>query len=364
MKRQNVALYNPYLDVLGGGELHILSILKVLDDADFQITIFWDENLERQITDKFKLTFKNRLVFIPNIFRSKSSQFERLKTLSKFDYFFYVTDGSYFFSSAVHNFIFSMVPDKRLYQMNLLNNLKTKSYKFISNSNFTAGWLDKWGIKSTVIYPYLNEDLLLPNSRETKKDDIILSVGRFFPHGHRKNHFEIIRMFKEYKKRNPRLNHFKLILAGGVKPEDQPYFEEIKRKASDDPSVILMPNIAYQKLFGLYQKSAFYWHLTGYQVDENLHPELVEHLGIAPLEAMAMGCLTFCVEAGGVKEIVVSGKNGFLFKDQEELFKMMNHVLDDKKLQTDIRNAAHLFVKESFNYMTFSKRVRQVVLNL
>ena len=248
--------------------------------------------------------------------------------------------------------------------MNLLNNLKTKSYKFISNSNFTAGWLDKWGIKSTVIYPYLNEDLLLPNSRETKKDDIILSVGRFFPHGHRKNHFEIIRMFKEYKKRNPRLNHFKLILAGGVKPEDQPYFEEIKRKASDDPSVILMPNIAYQKLFGLYQKSAFYWHLTGYQVDENLHPELVEHLGIAPLEAMAMGCLTFCVEAGGVKEIVVSGKNGFLFKDQEELFKMMNQVLDDKKLQTNIRNAAHLFVKESFNYMTFSKRVRQVVLNL
>ncbi len=40
MKRKKAALYDPFLDVMGGGEKHILSILKVLEEKGFEIHIF------------------------------------------------------------------------------------------------------------------------------------------------------------------------------------------------------------------------------------------------------------------------------------------------------------------------------------
>src|SRR3989344_4250284 len=124
-----VALFDPFLDTLGGGEKHILSILKVLDEAGFAINIFWDNNLQKQIQDRFQFEFKNKLNFLPNIF-IKQNHFGKLITIKQFDFFFYVTDGSYFFSSAKKNFVFSMVPDIKLYRMNFLNRLKLMNYKF------------------------------------------------------------------------------------------------------------------------------------------------------------------------------------------------------------------------------------------
>ena len=44
-KIKRVALYNPYLDTLGGGEKHILSILDVFAEQGYEINIFWDKNL-------------------------------------------------------------------------------------------------------------------------------------------------------------------------------------------------------------------------------------------------------------------------------------------------------------------------------
>ena len=99
LAKRRIALYNPYLDTLGGGEKHILSILKVLEDEGCEISIFWDKNLQNEIQNRFALQFKNKLIFLPNIFKTKDT-LRTLKTLQTFDYFFYVTDGSYFFSPA------------------------------------------------------------------------------------------------------------------------------------------------------------------------------------------------------------------------------------------------------------------------
>src|SRR3989344_1839839 len=150
---KKAALYDPYLDTLGGGEKHILSILKILNDEGYEICIFWNKNLLPQIERRFGLEFNDELEFLPNIF-TKENLVSKLTTLNNFDIFFYVTDGSYFFSSAKKNFVFCMVPNKNLYQMSLLNKLKTFNYQFITNSIFTKKWLNKWGVQSDVIYPY------------------------------------------------------------------------------------------------------------------------------------------------------------------------------------------------------------------
>ena len=121
-------------------------------------------------------------------------------------------------------------------------------------------------------------------------------------------------------------------------------------------------NLPYPELLKLYKKSLIYIHMTGYGVDENKNPEKVEHLGIASLEAMASGCLTFCFNAGGPKEVIKDNKSGFLFNSQNELIKKLNSVLPNTNLQNQIKIRAKQFVLNNFSYEKFRNRVKDVIL--
>lgn len=360
-----VALYDPYLDTLGGGEKHILSILKALNENDYEINLFWDKNLTKAIEQKFSLQCLKTSKWLPNIFSKHTGLKDTLKTLQTlrtFDYFFYVTDGSYFFSSAKKNFVFCMVPQKNLYQMNLINRIKTLNFRFITNSFFTKKWLEKWGIKNKVVYPYINEKFIKINP--LKKENVILSVGRFFPHLHSKQHKVIIETFKKLRRSSPNFKSFRLILAGSLKDEDKEYFNDLKKLTTDDPSITFKPNLDFDKLYELYKLSRFFWHFTGFGVDEEKHPEMVEHLGITPLEAMAAGCITFCYNAGGPKEIIKDGETGFLFNNEEELIQKTLFVLNNDTLQQNIIFSAKKFIKENFSYSIFKERVKKIILEL
>ncbi|MEK7634210.1 MAG: glycosyltransferase [Patescibacteria group bacterium] len=345
-KNLKVGLYNPFLDTLGGGEKHILSIMDVLSKQGAEITVFWDKNLKQEIKNRFSLQLINQLKWVNK---------KNLKNLWPYDYFFYVTDGSYFFSSAKKNFVFCMVPDKKLYNLNLLNRLKLWNYKFISNSPFTTKWLTKWGINPITIPPYIDDRLFVNN--RNKKEKIILSVGRFFSHLHSKNQAEIIKTFKKLKNQSQEFKDYKLILAGGLKKEDQSYFNQLKQIANNDSSIIFKPNLSLYELYKLYELSAFFWHFTGLGIDEERHPEMVEHFGIAPLEAMASGCLTFCYSAGGPKELIKDNENGFLFSTVDELINKIIKVDSNEALKEKVIKNGKQFVKENFLYQIFRSQV-------
>ena len=369
-KNLKATLYDPYLDTLGGGEKHILSILKVLEDEGYEINIFWKQSLQSQIENRFRLQFVNRLKFLPNIFnplfnpegsRNPQGFIKKFIALKDFDIFFYVTDGSYFFSSAKKNFVFCMVPDKKLYKLNLFNQLKTFNYRYIANSSFSQSWLRRWGIKSEVLYPFLNKEFIDLKVEGLKKENVILSIGRFYSHLHSKKQSVLINLFKKLKQANPMFKDFKLIIAGGLKEEDKHYFNKLQSMIKNHPDIMLKTNLSYDQLLEFYRKSLIYIHLTGYDVDQDKNPEQVEHLGIAPLEAMTSGCLTFAYNAGGPKEIIKNGKNGFLFNNQEELIKKILFLLLNPTLQTKIKREAKKFVQANFNYQVFKKRVLNVI---
>lgn len=357
MKSKKAALYNPYLNTLGGGEKHILSILKALEDEGFSIDIFWNEELSTQIEKRFDLKFNN-LNFIPNIFKDGSSVLKKLAILGRYEKFFYVTDGSYFFSTAKKNYVFAMVPKKESFDQGFLNKLKLTNWNFITNSGFTQSFLSKWGIKSQVIYPFLDEKFLDNQSETVNKEKIILTVGRFFDHLHTKNHNLAIEV---YKRNNLKLKGFKLILAGGLIQEDQDYFNKLKKLAGGDRDIIFKTNLSFHELLELYNKSLIYWHFAGFGVDEQKNPELVEHFGITPLEAMARGCLTFVYDAGGPREIVKDNQNGFIFKNEEVLMVKTLDIVKNNKLQEKIRASAQEFIEENFSYRVFQEKVRQVL---
>lgn len=360
MKKRNVALYDPYLDIMGGGEKHILSILQAVQDETHEIKVFWDKDLNKSIKNILNIRFEPEIKFVPNIFGLPF--IKKLAALAPYDMLFYVTDGSYFFSPARKNFIFCMVPDKNLYSGGTVNKLKTLNAKFISNSKFTQNCLSRWGIKSEVIYPYIDQEYIDFDLNSVKKEKMILSVGRFFKHLHTKKHDVIINAFKKIKKETNLLKNFKLVLAGGLKDEDRDYFDEIKNMVKDDDSIILKTNISHNELQDLYRKSFVYWHFTGFGVDENKNPEMVEHLGITPLEAMANGCLTFCYNAGGPKEIITDSVTGFLFNNLEELKIKMTTAIENEKLAESIRTQAKKYVRENFSYSKFKNTVNKLIV--
>ncbi|MFA6017238.1 MAG: glycosyltransferase family 4 protein [Patescibacteria group bacterium] len=347
-KLNRVGLYDPYLDTLGGGEKYVLSIMDVFADLGYEINIIWDKDIRREIKERFALRC---------IDTSKFINIKNLKNLSSFEYFFYVTDGSYFFSGAKKNFVYAMIPDKKLYSLTLINRLKLINYKFITHSLFTQKWLKKFNIDSVIIMPYLDDKLICQNTNFNKKEKIILSVGRFFSHLHSKRQDLIIRAFKNLKNKSKEFIEYKLILAGGLMKEDQKYFSSLKKLADNDSSIIFKPNIELSELYKLYGLSTYYWHFAGLGVDEEKNPELVEHFGITPLEAMASGCLTYCYSAGGPKELIIDGKNGFLFTDTDKLIDKMIKVNSSESLKKRIMNNGKLFVKENFSYQVFREKV-------
>lgn len=351
------ALYNPYLDVLGGGEKHILSILKIFFDQGIKITLFFDQNLEKKIRERFNLDFLSKINWQPNI--KNLSFWQKINLLKKYDYFFYVTDGSYFISPAKKNFIFAMVPDKKLYRLNLINRLKLFNYRFISNSSFTSLWLKKWGIKSITIPTYIDDLFFKLNIN--KKEPIILMVGRFYKQLHSKKQDLAIKLFKKIKQKYLLFKKFKLILVGGLKEDDKDYFNFLIKIIGNNSDILVKPNITFNELIDLYQRSKYFWHFTGFEVDQEKDPEKVEHLGITPLEAAAAGCLVFCHNSGGPKLIFHNKIDGFLFEKEEEIINNMINLEKNPWQTKKIIDRARKMVKENFSYQTFKMRVEKLI---
>ncbi|MCS6956668.1 MAG: glycosyltransferase [Patescibacteria group bacterium] len=357
LKNKKVALYNPFIETLGGGEKHIFLILDVFFKNGAEINVFWDKNISKELENRFPLALFKKIKWLPK--KLISSSLNALKTLKNFDYFFYMTDGSYFFSNAKKNFVFAMVPDKKLYNLNFLNRLKLWNYQFISNSPYTAKWLKNWGINSKIITPYIEESFFAEEN--IKKEKIILSVARFFPHLHSKNQEKIIKTFLKLKNISSFFKDYKLILVGGLKTEDENYFQNLKSLAKNDSSIIFKPNISFDELKKLYKISDYFWHFTGLGVNEKKYPEQVEHFGIAPLEAMASGCFVFCHNSGGPQIIFENKEKDFLFNDEDELIKKMIYFEKNQSLKNEIINENKRFIKNNFNYKKFFNKVLTII---
>lgn len=356
MKRKKLALYNPYLDVLGGGEKHLLSIAKIYDDLGYEVCIFWDDmKIGEKIEERFNIKFYN-LKILPNIFTHK--RLANFFNLLGYDTLLTISDGSYFFHPVKHHYLLAMIPLPLLYPHTFLDKLKTKYTTFLSNSKFTANVLADNHIKTKVVYPYIDIDFFSHN----KKDCTILSVGRFFKQPYAKNtlhdkkHEEIINAFIRLKSYSKKFEKYSLILAGGAKDEDLKYVNSLKEIIKNRNDIILHTNPTYETLKDYYKRSKFYFHFTGYGINEKLHPEQVEHFGITPLEAMASACITCCYNAGGPKEYINDMKNGILFTTIDELINKLSSIENETTLINEAQKTA-----ETFNYDHFYKRALTIL---
>jgi len=223
--------------------------------------------------------------------------------------------------------------------------------KIITISKYSRKWIKKlWGRESTILFPPVDVD----SFKAGKKEKIILSVGRFFPEHHNKKQLELVRIFNELFEQYPgRMRDYTLYLAGGVgsRADHLKYVEKVIAAGKNYP-VKVITNIEWLQLVKIFARSHIFWHASGMDEDEKVHPEKFEHFGITTVEAMAAGCIPVVINKGGQKEIIKNGHNGFLFDSWKELkditIKIINGEVNADEIRKNAAESCRRFSNSNF----------------
>ena len=353
-KLPKVGLYSPYLKMRGGGERYLLSIARVLSDK-YDVYLFGSRKNFYKALAVFNISL-NKVSFLEEDIFQKKNLFKKYTELFPFDMFFYMTDGSLFFSPVGRNFLI-IQSAAHIPPLSILNKIKLRQWKILCYSNFMQKIIsERLDCRSSVLPPSINFTLL--NKKTVEKKNIILTVGRFFPYPHNKKQDFLIEVFKKYYKKC--FSGWRLVIAGGLTEEGGKNIINLLKEKSQGYPVDIWVNIPYSDLVDLYKEAKIYWHATGYGEDLEKFPERAEHFGITTLEAMSAGALPVVFAAGGQSEIVGDGQTGYLWKTEEELIEKTKKIIDSPILFATIINT---IVKKAEEYSDekFYEKLEKVI---
>lgn len=341
---KKAAIYNPYLDTLGGGERYTMSFAEVLAKNGYTVDVEWkDTEIKYKLENRFGRDFKD-INFIPDIKKGEG-----------YDLCFWVSDGSIPMMHARHNILHFQVPFHNVNGKSLMNKMKMfRINQIVCNSEFTKSVIDKeFGTNSKVIYPPVDVDSFKPK----RKENIILYVGRFSRALQSKGQEHLITAFK--KMFDMGVKDWKLVLAGGNEVGADIFIQELRSQSVGYPiEVIESPD--FKTLRDLYGKSKIFWSASGYGKNENENPEMMEHFGITVVEAMSSSAVPVVFNGGGHKEIIDEGVNGFLWNIPDELIDKTMEIIQNKNMYQLGQKAVAKSI--SFSFSNFEKGVGSYIL--
>lgn len=351
---KKIGIYDPYLDDCGGGEKYMISIASFLSEK-YDVCVFWDNPADLDaVATRFSLDV-SKITVVPNIFSSHASTLTRLKKTKQYDSIIFLSDGSIpLVSSKLYLHI-----QRPLQHVSLgfINKIKLKRVsRVFCNSEYTKKYIDKTlRVTCQVIYPPVE---LHP--KKIKKENVILHVGRFrvmdktVGAGDYKKQHVMISTFKKMVDQG--LSKWKMIMAVSVNENDSIAFEKLKESIKDYP-IEFHVNKSNKDLWDLYSRAKIYWHASGYGEDLEKNPELAEHFGISTVEAMGAGAVPVVINAGGQKEIVTDGINGFFWNTIPELIEVtliLINSTDELSLQSEhAKKRAKFFSVDNFKKQVF-----------
>lgn len=353
-----IAIYSPYLDTAGGGEKYILTVAECLSKEN-ELDVLLDDHLLEIGIDTVKLKIEklhgldlSSVNFVKAPIGKGGNFLDRLFFLRKYDWLFFLTDGSIFWSSAKNSAVHFQVPFSNA-PSGVWGRMKQMSWDIaVYNSDFTKSIVEKsWRIKGRVIYPPVSVKKLVSLTKKKQ----ILSVGRFFGFLKDKKHEFLIDSFKKIVDKN-NLKDWSLHLVGGAGEGDMEYVEQLKKQAVGY-EVYFYPNAQIEQVGKLYGESAIYWHAAGFGEED---PKKFEHFGIVVVEAMAAGCIPVVINKGGLREIVDNQINGFLWNDSEELERFTLEVIKNPKKVDEMKKLGQEKAQE-FSKDRFIKSIKELV---
>ena len=336
------AIVNPYWDTLGGGERYAAGVVEVFLKAGYGVDLEWKDS---KIIEKLEERFGRKLGDVRVVGDTKRGD--------GYEVCFWVSDGSVPLMRSRTNLLHFQVPFKGVKGRTIINRMKFMRIKrVICNSEFTKAVVDReYGVKSVVVYPPVDVERFRP---KRKKENIVLSVGRFSQLKQAKRQDVLIEVFKKME-----LTGWKLVLAGGGEVGSGDYVGRL-REMSSGFNVEIMESPGFGVVKDLYGRAKIFWSASGYGVDEVKEPEKAEHFGIAIVEAMAAGAVPVVYGAGGHREIVTQDGGGFLWKRKGQLARYTSKLADDKALLMKMAKQARE-TSGKFGYESFEKRLLKLL---
>lgn len=382
---KKVLFINPYIPTLGGGEKHMAYMCQFIENyynLDVKIDILVHDyndikiddtnyitvdDINKQFGMKLQCTHIRKLKLKParNFFERRRNRLIITNITKEYDLMVNFKFMSNEVGKAKVNLYGCMFPVERLAKSRALWKkpyamIRDKQFYdsydcFIANSQYTFKWIEKYwkkDSKNCVIYPpVFSKNDIEGRYDESKKQNIILSVGRFFVGGHCKKQVDMVKFFINNKDKFKKYEYH-LVGACSNDSRDLAYLNKIKRLASTVDNVFVHENYPFDKLIDLYTKAKIFWHGTGFASDDERQPQNMEHFGITTVEAMSYGAVPVVIRKGGQTETVKEGVNGYLWENEKEcVTKTMKIVQDDnlrKKLALESAKMANDYSIETF----------------
>jgi glycosyltransferase involved in cell wall biosynthesis len=370
-----VGIYAPALRALGGGEKYICELAIALScDHDVEFVNF--EPLNRaQLEKRFGFDLGGVRVRVLRLPARLSKSLRPMSHLSlsraSRAYDIFITDEAHWWSfpakAATNIALLQIAPTqsermrpthvpfaKKVYDASLA------SYDvLLANSQFVRRWVERvYAREAVVLYPPCGATL----TERPAKDNVILSVGRFFAgEGPNKKQLEMIKGFKRLYDSTPEAARWTYHLVGGVASDHAhvQYLEACRAEAAGYP-IIIHPNAPATVIEDLYARASLFWHATGFDVEEELHPDRIESFGIVTVEAMATGCVPLVVNKGGQPEIVRNGVEGILWDTLEELLAGTATLMTDSALRA-AWSAASMERSKKFSTRRFKEQAAHLL---
>jgi glycosyltransferase involved in cell wall biosynthesis len=349
----NVSIYNASWETMGGGEKYLCALADVVSrDPVYSVTLlvdrpdvtaeklrkFFDLGLERVTLQHVDAHTRDPLLSAADIAILQTNWKPLRSSARRTVYILHVPYGPLGPGAIAGRILHGELKEsiKDVVRSRLLREARHASASVV-NSLFARGALLRHhGIEATCIQPAIDDFL-----RPIAKEKIILSVGRFFRGLYNDKRYDVmIDAFRKLTARQP--DHgWEYWVAGscGNDASSQRHLARLREAARGLP-VVFHVNPPYVFLTECYNRAAIFWHAAGFEVDQDRHPERMEHFGMTTVEAMTARCIPVVYDGGGQREIVANGKSGFFWKTKEQLVATTLSVMNDSALSPRIADGA------------------------
>jgi glycosyltransferase involved in cell wall biosynthesis len=363
-----IGFYDPYLEILGGGEKYLLTILEeAVRQGTHDVLLLSPERPDVEAWRRLNISVA------PGSFRwRRAGQLAVSAHTVGLDLFVALHNFLPPVSAARRSVAIVQFPSRTVSAARpplgagpralvewLGERVRIRSYDtWVCYSRFVQGYMrERLGVPEPVaIAPPVDLDRRPPG----QKGPSVIAVGRFFASSdaNNKKHAVLIDAFRRLHERDGAAG-WTLHMVGGAHSDrgTAEYLEGLRARAEGLP-VAFHPNAESATLLGLYREASLFWHAAGF--GETL-PERLEHFGITTVEAMTHGCVPVVHGVGGQAEIVEDGRTGLLWGSVDELVERSAALMADPAsiaaLGAAARAAARRYGKDRF-----LESVRDVVL--
>lgn len=362
-----VAFYDPYLDVLGGGEKYLLTILEeVARGAGGPVLVLSPGRPEPEQWRRLNLEIDAR-----RLRWRRASQLSAMPLSAGADLLVTLTNHFPPLSLARRSAVIVQYPFASVHGEHgergvhgavrwFERTRRLRSYDSVLcySEHVAAAIRERLNIDDPIV---IAPPVDLPDHAPTApKDHLVLAVGRFFPaaDANNKKHEVLIEAWRELQTRG-RAPGWELHLAGGVHadPESTAHLQRLRERARG-LAIAFHPDASPEALRDLYQRSALFWHAAGFG---ETRPERHEHFGITTVEGMAHGCVPVVIGLGGQREIVTDGVNGRLWGSVAELVAITSELIADSEQTERLRRAAARDASQ-YGKGRFIERIKATIL--